>query len=84
MGQRGMKQTKSNDRTWLEREQHKGGASSFRGELHTAGAEITCSRTWVHVPIPHQHCHLLLGLLLQFNVSKKHKGLIMRCFWMSW
>lgn len=35
------------------------------------------------MPIPHQQCHLLLGLLLQFKVSKNHKSLIMRCFWMS-
>lgn len=55
-GAEGNEADKSKDRIWLEKEQPKGGTPSFRRELHTAGAEIACSRTQVPVPIPHQHC----------------------------
>lgn len=63
MGQRGMKQSKPKDRIWLEKEQHKGGEPSFRGEPHTGQAETTSGRTRVQLPGPHQHCGSLLGLV---------------------
>ena len=60
-GAEGMKQSKPKDRIRLEKEQHRGGEPSFRGEPHTGQAGIASSRTRVQVPGPHQHCSSRLG-----------------------